>query len=205
MAKSLLYGVGINDADYVVTSRANGKYVECKIYSVWKSMLARCYNTCYLQRRPSYIGCSVAPEWHTFSNFKKWYLQQGDVTGKQLDKDILYPGNKVYGPDTCIFVSSSLNMFFSYKKVATTEYPIGVIRHTGNKHRNKEYQSRVSLNRKFISAGYYYTPEEAHQAYLKKKIAILEDYYLPQETDQRVIEGLNRWIEVMRNGKYEYV
>jgi hypothetical protein len=32
--------------------------------------------------------------------------------------------------------------------------------------KNNKYQSRITLNNKRISLGYFYTPEEAHQAYL---------------------------------------
>jgi len=37
-------------------------------------------------------------------------MERQDWEGKHLDKDILIPGNKIYSPDRCIFVSSLINL-----------------------------------------------------------------------------------------------
>jgi hypothetical protein len=200
MAK-ILHGVGINDADYAVTRIINGKPVPCKIYATWKNMLWRCYSLRSQKTNPSYVGCTVTPEWHTFSNFRNWCLSQGDIINKQLDKDILYPHNKLYSPETCVFVTNNLNSLLTKANAIRGKYPIGVSLH---KRKNK-YIAHISIQSKNKYLGLYTTPEEAHQAYINAKIQHIQDYYLSKETDQRIIEGLNRWIEVMRNGKYEYV
>ena len=109
--KRLVYGVGINDADYVVQKwetigYVNGKQKQkliwiCPYYSAWKSMLKRCYSSKYQDKRPTYKGCSVSDEWLTFSVFKVW-MEKQDWEGKQLDKDLLFEGNKIYSADTCV-------------------------------------------------------------------------------------------------------
>lgn len=58
--RGLIYGVGINDADYFTyTSSVNevGKriYYTCPYYRCWTNMLARCYRTSSLTTRPTYI------------------------------------------------------------------------------------------------------------------------------------------------------
>lgn len=108
--KSLVCGVGINDADYLVERSSDGLRSACPIYKKWKDMLSRCYSSKFQERNPTYIGCSVAKEWHLFSNFKKW-MESQDWQGKQLDKDILFVGNKVYSAETCVFVHMSVNTF----------------------------------------------------------------------------------------------
>ena len=35
-----------------------------------------------------------------------------DISNRQLDKDVLVPGNKVYSPETCHFVSREVNCMF---------------------------------------------------------------------------------------------
>jgi len=103
-AKKLVYGVGINDADYVTQkwetiSYVNGKQKqnlvwECHYYRTWCGMLMRCYSAKHQERNPTYKGCSVSEEWLRFSNFKSW-MERQDFEGMQLDKDLLFEGNKV--------------------------------------------------------------------------------------------------------------
>lgn len=81
-------------------------------YQIWVHMLNRCYNKGTQDLQPSYIGCSVCSDWHNFQNFALWYENNYPTTGfkYQLDKDILIPGNKVYGPEFCKFVSQFENL-----------------------------------------------------------------------------------------------
>ena len=117
--RKLVCGVGNNDSDYVVTKFetivVNGKLKQkliwvCPYYRVWKGMLERCYSIKYQESQPTYIGCSVTDEWLTFSAFKNW-MEKQNFEGMQLDKDLLIEGNKVYSPETCVFVSGMVNNF----------------------------------------------------------------------------------------------
>lgn len=74
------------------------------IYDTWTDMLRRCYCPIHLKNRPTYIGCSICSDWHNFQNFAKWYVHNY-IEGYHLDKDIKVKGNKIYSPDTCMFVS----------------------------------------------------------------------------------------------------
>jgi len=132
--RKLVYGVGINDADYVVqrneTIYVNGKRTRkqvwiCPYYQAWKSMLERCYSIKYQERQPTYRGCSVSEEWLTFSVFKSW-MEKQEWEGMQLDKDILFEGNKLYSKETCVFVSSVVNIFTTDRGASRGEWLIGV-------------------------------------------------------------------------------
>lgn len=98
--KSLVCGVGINDS-YVGCTCEHGQHIIS--YSIWKAMLARCYSASHHKRYPTYSNCSVCKEWHLFSNFKKWF-DENYIEGYHLDKDILVQDNKVYSPQTCVFI-----------------------------------------------------------------------------------------------------
>src|SRR5690554_513591 len=103
--RKLVHGVGVNDADYVIQKWEEFGYVDgkrkrklvwrCPYYGVWVRMLERCYSAKTQDRRPTYKGCSVSEEWLTFSTFKDWMKTQ-KWEGLQLDKDLLFEGNKVY-------------------------------------------------------------------------------------------------------------
>jgi hypothetical protein len=119
-----IYGIGTNDADYMVDPRIDGKRGRCPIYRVWKSMLERCYSEKRQAKCPTYIGCTVCKEWLTFSNFRRWMVNQ-DWQGKQLDKDILVKGNKIYSAETCCFVTQAVNMIESRAKHYKFISPVG--------------------------------------------------------------------------------
>ncbi len=186
----LVQGVGINDADYPVTSvnKSSGKRIRCPFYSKWDSMLTRCYSKKFQERRPSYKGCCVCEEWLTFSNFKRW-MEVQDWRGKQLDKDLLVDGNKIYSPETCVFVTTEINNFIGYKDIDKSCYLTGV----DYIEVSSKYRSCCSnpLTRKRENLGYFETEVEAHLAWKSRKLELVE---LLQEqgliTDNRVYGAL---------------
>jgi hypothetical protein len=100
-----VYGVGyIGDGPYA--SYLNGKVT--KVYCIWHTILQRCYCFMYQENSPTYKDCTVIEEWHNFQNFAKWF-EENYIEGYQIDKDVKVEGNKVYGPDTCMFVTPQKN------------------------------------------------------------------------------------------------
>ena len=165
----LTFGVGVNDADYLVTAKSpDGKRVICPYYKVWRGMVERCYSSDLHKKRPTYIGCSVAKEWLIFSNFKKWMIAQ-DWQGMALDKDIKHIGNKVYSPDTCLFVTTEVNSLFTSCLKSRSELPVGVY----FEKKTKKYRAACSVNGKQRIVGRFSSIEDAYNAYLKKKIDVV--------------------------------
>ena len=161
-----LCGMGVNDSDYVTQKTVNGKSVNCPFYRTWHNMMKRCYYEKYQEIQPTYKGCSVCEEWLTFSNFKEW-MEEQDWEDKQLDKDLLVKGNKIYSPETCIFISKNLNSFTLDNESKRGEFPIGV---TFNKKRgNFVARCRNPFNGVSEYLGAFDTPEEAHMAWKIRK------------------------------------
>lgn len=185
MTNSILnYGVGIRDEDLPLNTR-------CLFYDTWMNMLKRCYSSSYQSVQTTYSDCSVCKEWLTFSKFKAW-MQTQDWEGKELDKDLLYKGNRVYSPMYCVFISRQLNSFLLKKKHKTIE-------ETGfyfNSRLNK-YQAQISnpfLGKK-VYLGIFSTPEEAHRAWRSKKHEFACKF-ADMQTDSRLAEALrNRFKE----------
>lgn len=121
----LVFGVGVNDADYAVCKSSLGRRTYCPFYLKWKSMIQRCYSKEFHKKNPTYKGCFVCEEWKIFSNFKRW-MESQDWKGKSIDKDLLYPGNRVYSPKTCVFISTKINSFMTEANSARGELMIGV-------------------------------------------------------------------------------
>lgn len=136
-----------------------------KSYDVWNSMIQRCYLIAYQKHQPTYIGCSVCDEWLCFENFEKWFEENYyEIPNEKvcLDKDILVKGNKIYSPNTCIFVPQNINSLFTKCNVNRGKCPIGV---QLTKIKSKPY--RAEMRGHYI--GYFETVEEAFQAYKKTK------------------------------------
>lgn len=194
--RSKLYGVGINDLPYPIQTMVNGKRVIDPAYRRWSNLLARCQEW-YQTNRPWYKGTTICDEWLSASNFKAWVdAQEEDLATHQIDKDILVPGNKVYGPDTCVLVTPEVNKLFSFRNTKTfrTEgNPLGVFYVHGRK--SKPYASeirRLGYTPYKKRLGYFATPEEAAVAYnTAKKEHILE--VKSKQTNPKVIDALQWW------------
>ena len=203
LKKKLVYGVGINDADYITQifedckfgRYACGRYKRimvwaCPYYLRWRHMLTRCYSKKY-HAKDNYKVCYVCEEWLTFSNFKAW-METQEWEGLQMDKDILFLGNKVYSPETCVFISGMTNSFVLESDKARGEWPLGV----SFKKASGRFQS--SCNNPFTGKmeylGVFATPEEAHKAWLRRKLELA--YQLAKtQTNPLVAEALiNRYL-----------
>ena len=206
-AKKLVYGVGINDADYAVTeyqtTEVNGKrnYKQvwmCPYYRTWKGMLKRCYSAKYQERQPTYKGCSVSEDWWRFSNFRAWMAAQ-DFEGMQLDKDILFEGNKVYSKETCVFVTRSVNLFTTDSGASRGEWMIGV---SWRKDKDKfEAQVNNPFTKKQEKLGLFIDELEAHQAWLERKLE-LAHLLAAEQTDERVAKALiERYADYSNQGE----
>lgn len=188
----LVYGVGVNDADYFVqiftSTPREDRVLEsyCPFYRTWKAVLERCYSEKYSLKNTTYSGCYVCEEWLLFSNFKGW-MEKQDWQGKELDKDILVGGNKVYSSDTCCFVSHKVNSFLTSAGKARGEYPVGVDFNKSNgkfRARCRNYATGVS---EYL--GSYDTKEEAHSAWLQRKRELAQLLSLEIE-DNRIATAL---------------
>lgn len=78
----------------------------------------------------------------------------------ELDKDILIKGNKIYSPETCVFIPSSINKSFETNKKRRGKCPIGVYETKDNKYASS-YKGK--------HLGRYQTKEEAFQVYKQFK------------------------------------
>ena len=103
----------------------------------------------------------------------------------QLDKDILYKGNKVYSPKTCVFVPQRINKLFTKNDKSRGEYPIGL---SYDRSRNKiAVQCNDGVSVKKIGRFNTDQIQEAFQLYKEykerviKKVADEYKSYIPKK------------------------
>ena len=88
-----------------------------------------------------------------------------------LDKDILFKGNKVYSPEACSFVPHEINTLFLSKKADRGDYPIGV----SYEKEKKKFRAAMAFMGEQIKLGTFDTAEAAFARYKKYKEDFIQD------------------------------
>ena len=187
-SRRAVQGVGINDAPYMV-KQPNSKVKVCPYYRAWHNMITRCYSAAYQKQQPTYQGCSVVKDWLIFSNFRRW--MEGEYwCGKQLDKDLLIEGNKVYSPVSCIFVSMELNVLLADNSKRRGNYPQGVSFDT----ERARFLSRCKVKGKGKNLGRFDCVNRAELSYVTFKANHVEEAAYSEEAlaDSRLTPALLR-------------
>ena len=192
--KKLVLGVGVNDKTRPVF--VDGKKV--KEYKLWQDMLTRCFSEKLQTRYPTYKGCNVSDNFLHYSFFYDWCQNQigfGKVDEKgrswQLDKDLLFVGNKTYSETACVFVPQEINLFFNEYGNARGEYPIGVYFDK----QNGKFKARCCVNGVRRSLGHFNTPQEAFAVYKPFKENLCKQLALKwqHEIDSRLFNAMMKW------------
>lgn len=162
-------------------------------YSVWNSILHRVHHPHSEAIVRSYKDVSIDTEWYNYQNFAKWYYAQigkfGTVSFRwNVDKDLLFPGNKTYSPLYCCVIPSPVNTVMGDSAHARGNLPLGVTRNGSG------YQTQCkTLNNSNKYLGTYKTISEAQHVYWNYKIkairqiALLFWQYLPESLAMRLI------------------
>lgn len=161
----VVYGIGYCGSGEFSPSK-NGR--DTKEYTHWINMMRRCYGPVDM---PQYEGCKVDSAWHNFQVFAGWLTKQPGwgQEGYELDKDIIEPGNRVYGPETCSYVPLILNRATLVR--GQNGLPVGV---SWDKEKRK-YLVQVNIGggkRKFI--GRFDNPLDAFGAYKEFKESFIK-------------------------------
>jgi hypothetical protein len=167
----------------------NGKSVPCPKYALWGHILRRCYRP-YGYNAVTYKGVTVHPDWLFRSKFTEWLNSQPQNNWQelQIDKDLLVKGNKVYGPDTCCFLTNLENGVFrplsSDRLGCATFYKVG--------NRKKPWRSRMCRNMDNI--GYFSTKEEAEFVSMRESMPYVIE--IANANPHRFIrDAMFRWID----------
>ena len=177
----LVCGWGLSDLKTEYKG-ADGQRIRCPFSTKWSDMVMRVHSEKYLQKMPSYIGCSITNDWQRASTFKVW--MEGQIwQGLELDKDILFVGNKIYSPETCAFIPKYVNYCFLTKQGGRGDCPLGVTtavekRYPGYVPSNP-YVARVNDGLgNYLALGRYAEQMDAHRAWQLAKADVIENTVL---------------------------
>jgi hypothetical protein len=167
-------------------------------YKIWKGILQRCYNKKRKSELPTYKDCVVCDEWLNYQNFAKWYDDNYyKIEGQrmELDKDILYKGNKIYSPETCVFAPKYINTLFIKHNATRGKYPLGVNYHKDTKRYEASCSTLKNNKIKEVFLGYHDTSEKAFEAYKtfkEKYIKEVADEY-KNKIPQKLYDAMYNW------------
>lgn len=131
---------------------------EKAIYRAWANIIQKCYSPKVHKTRPYYKECTVSEEWKNFQNFKIWYKDYKGKVKQDLDKDILFQGNKEYSPETCVYTTHFINTVFEdrgSKKLEETK--------------EGKYKIFMMIMGEERDLGVFDTKEECYEAFEKRK------------------------------------
>lgn len=142
-----------------------GKYKpkdNLKCYRTWENIIYRGDSKEYKSKYNTYENCIVCDEWHNYQNFADWFYKnyyEIEEERMEIDKDILIKNNKIYSPNTCIFVPRRINSLLIKNDKTRGKYLIGVDFH------NKKFRSRCMTLQGSIYLGHFDTELDAFTAY----------------------------------------
>lgn len=185
----LYYGIGYYGKEF-----ENVKLIDIPSYRTWRMMLQRCYDEKVHKVEPRYKDCAVCEEWHSLFRFNEWYLKNYYSISNErmeLDKDILLKNNKIYSPDTCVFVPQRINTLFVTANKIRGEFPIGVY----YDRQKKRYIANMTYNGKSIKVARCITPIEAFYEY-----KFYKEYYIKEIAEEykeripdRLYKAMLKW------------
>lgn len=154
-------------------------------YNTWSNIILRCYSDKHRYLFEAYPDCEICEEWCNFQIFAKWYDENKyTVEGRlHIDKDVLAKGNKIYSPDTCIFLPQRINMIFM-SKPNKQGLPNGV----------RQIKSGYVASYNGIKINTYKTLDEAVKAHDKEKRLhikkVVEEYkdILPSKVNDALLK-----------------
>lgn len=152
-------------------------------------MKARCSIAVHLSR-PTYLDCTMSSEFEHYQVFAEWCQSQigFNMEHTTLDKDLLIRGNKMYGPEVCVFVPTELNVLLNKHKATRGKFPIGVHKNT----QGYGFTAQCNVDGERVYLGVYKTPLEAFEVYkqFKQNLIKTKAKVFKERIDVRVFESL---------------
>jgi hypothetical protein len=175
------------------------KLFRTRAYILWMGILSRTSKT---NARNNIRGNSAINEFIDFQQFAEWcqgadgYLNK-DSSGNywHLDKDLYSIGNRVYSPETCIFIPASLNDSFPTspgRRKSDNLQGVTLLRKSG------KYQAATSYKNKHVHLGTFNTKQLAHKAWQEFRVKVMEDYLSTEPCTPRIVKGLETMINKIK-------
>lgn len=165
-----------------------------KAYKSWLGMVRRVFDDYAKTRRPSTVDLLMANEWRCFQNFASWATKQKgyDISGFELDKDLLIYGNNIYRGEYCCFLPREINTALPKRNSSTAKvYPYRDCNnslYTLYQSQSRDYKRGIRISIKGSFSECYNWKRKATQNLL---LCLMEKY--KDSLDERVILRLSNF------------
>lgn len=175
------------------------KIFRTRAYILWMAILSRTSKT---NARNSVRGNSAINGFTDFQQFAEWcqgadgYLNK-DNSGNywHLDKDMYSIGNRVYSPETCIFIPASLNDSFPASPGERKSDNFQGVTLVG---KSGKYQAATSYKNTHVHLGTFTTKRLAHKAWQEFRVKVMEEYLSTEPCTPRIVKGLETMINKIK-------
>lgn len=198
IGRKLICGVALNDSGKSTKHQDGSQPVE---YYKWRGIIHRVYDKDETIR-PTYISCTLHNSWLKFSAFSEWYEAQPyhDMKGYDLDKDLLVPGNKEYGPNTCLIIPQSLNAILTsrYTNISGNASVYRCVQYAPGRSKPWKVTTHNGASATKV-LGYFATEDEAGEcaaAYRRKSIlGVAAGMLATGEIDDRIYQAAVKYAD----------
>lgn len=151
---------------------------------LWKNINNRCkVGGTEQKKHPTYIGCTNG--FTDFQEFAEWCQYQYGYLNKEengkywaIDKDLIEYNNMTYSPNKCLFVPQRINTLLTARDATRGKWPLGVY---WNEQAKKFKAQCCNGKGKRQYLGLFTNPLEAHTAWQRAKIEVMEDTLINDE------------------------
>lgn len=173
----------------------------------------------YAMRKRAIASDEICKEWAKpktgFEAFYDWVVNvSGYAVGYRLDRNILFPGNKLYAPHTCEFTPTYMHTLFtncdkSCTNRANNDLPLGVRLARYDRWGLPVYVAQCRTLGKQSTLGSFDDPMQAHAAWQHAKVAAIHeciDLYQMEDVHsvnvvQALLERVNKLDKDIDEGK----
>lgn len=173
---------------------------------LWNNLQSRC-RTGSAQQRNNVCYTICENRFENYDKFTDWCQDQYGYMNKNpsgtfwsLDKDVLLHGNRVYSPDTCLFIPQHVNNVLVGSDKTRGDFPIGVSEHIQGSCVRYMAGCRKRDGSNYL--GVYLTAIEAHRAWQEAKIERILEEAEDHRQHTKLFDALLRHAERIQDDLY---
>lgn len=136
-----------------------------RLYGTWKSMFSRCFSNKRSKKDYKDRGIGICKQW---SSFLQFYKDMGNKPSDEYSIDRIN-NDLGYCPHNCRWATKTEQIRNRGRRKIRSGKNVGLPEGVKAQTKSNTFYSAIRHNKKYYYLGSFKTPQEAHEAYIKKK------------------------------------